>query len=106
MPVAISVTGPAILSDLVVRARNYAAQAHERIDHRRKYSDQPYLVHLEAVAQLVETATDDQEMIAAAWLHDTVEDTPATLEDVEELFGAAVAELVEDRPEVSRPGEG
>jgi hypothetical protein len=106
MPVAISVTGPAIMSDLVVRARNYAAQAHERIDHRRKYSDQPYLVHLEAVAQLVETATDDQEMIAAAWLHDTVEDTPATLEDIEEQFGAAVAELVEELTDVSRPGDG
>jgi (p)ppGpp synthase/HD superfamily hydrolase len=45
-------------------------------------------------------------MIAAAWLHDTVEDTPATLGDIEAHFGAAVAELVEELTDISKPGDG
>ena len=82
------------MSDLVDRARVYATEAHQRINHRRKYNDEPYHVHLSAVAKLVASVTDDQEVIAAAWLHDTVEDTQATLEDIEEEFGMPVAELV------------
>src|SRR5262249_6200576 len=79
---------------------------HRRIDHRRKYSKQPYDVHLKAVAELVAAVTDDPEMIAAAWLHDVVEDTPVTLDDVEKEFGAAVARLVDGLTDVSRPGDG
>ena len=94
------------MTDLVERASVYATRAHQRIDQRRKYSKQPYHVHLEAVAALVAGVTDDPEMIAAAWLHDTVEDTPATLEDIEAEFGVAVAELVEELTDVSRPGDG
>jgi hypothetical protein len=94
------------VADLVERAREYATGAHRRIDQRRKYSKQPYHVHLEAVARVVASVTDDPEMIAAAWLHDTVEDTQATLEDIEEQFGAAVAELVEELTDISKPGDG
>ena len=94
------------MSDLVERARLYATQAHQRIGQLRKYSKQPYHVHLEAVAKRVAEVTDDQEMIAAAWLHDTVEDTPATLEDIEEHFGQSVAELVEEMTDVSKPSDG
>ena len=94
------------MSDLVDRARVYATEAHQRINHRRKYNNEPYHVHLSAVAKLVASVTDDQEVIAAAWLHDTVEDTQATLEDVEEEFGVPVAELVEELTDVSKPGDG
>jgi hypothetical protein len=94
------------MSDLVERARDYATSAHQRIDQRRKYSKQPYHVHLEAVARLVGGVTDDAEMIAAAWLHDTVEDTPATLDDIEAQFGTSVAELVEELTDVSKPSDG
>ncbi|HHJ17699.1 MAG TPA: bifunctional (p)ppGpp synthetase/guanosine-3',5'-bis(diphosphate) 3'-pyrophosphohydrolase [Gammaproteobacteria bacterium] len=94
------------MSDLVERARIYATQAHQRIGQLRKYSKQPYHVHLEAVAKQVAGVTDDEEMIAAAWLHDTVEDTPATLEDIEAHFGTAVAELVEELTDVSKPSDG
>ncbi len=92
--------------DLIRRAEVYATQAHERIDHRRKYSGQPYQAHLKAVADLVASVTDDAEMIAAAWLHDTVEDTPATLGQIEQAFGSRVASLVEQLTDVSRPGDG
>ena len=94
------------MSDLVTRARAYATQAHKRIEHRRKYSNQPYEVHLEAVAKLVASVSDDPHTIAAAWLHDTVEDTPATLGDIEHNFGSAVAELVEELTDISKPGDG
>ena len=92
--------------DLVDRARFYATEAHQRINHRRKYNNEPYHVHLSAVAKLVASVTDDKEVIAAAWLHDTVEDTQATLEDIEETFGMPVAELVEELTDISRPGDG
>jgi len=93
-------------SDLVARARDYAVNAHRRIDHRRKYNKQPYAVHLKAVAELVASVTDDEEMIAAAWLHDTVEDTPATFGDIETAFGPAVSRLVRELTDVSKPGDG
>lgn len=92
--------------DLVKHASEYATRAHQRIDHRRKYSKQPYHVHLEAVAKLVATVSDNPETLAAAWLHDTVEDTPATLDDIEAEFGKPVAELVEELTDISKPGDG
>jgi hypothetical protein len=92
--------------DLVARARRFATQAHRRIGHRRKYDQRPYEVHLKAVAQLVAAVTDDPETIAAAWLHDTVEDTEVTVDEIRERFGLGVAELVADLTDVSRPGDG
>jgi (p)ppGpp synthase/HD superfamily hydrolase len=80
--------------DLVLRARRFAEEAHGAIGHRRKYSGRPYVEHLERVAARVARATGDPAAIAAAWLHDVVEDTPATHADIEREFGARVAELV------------
>ncbi|WP_455212646.1 HD domain-containing protein [Kaarinaea lacus] len=94
------------MSELIERAKQFATRAHQRIDHRRKYNNQPYHVHLEAVAKLVTTVTDDEEMVAAAWLHDVVEDTPATLEDLEKAFGPSVTQLVKELTDISRPSDG
>jgi len=94
------------MSDLISHAKTYATLAHKRIDQRRKYSNQPYQVHLEAVASIVATVSDDEEMIAAAWLHDVVEDTPATLGDLQKEFGNSIAKLVEHLTDISRPGDG
>ncbi len=94
------------MSDLIDRARRFATEAHERIDQRRKYTQQPYQVHLKAVAAMVAEVSDDPEMIAAAWLHDTVEDTPATFGDLEREFGSAVAALVADLTDLSKPSDG
>ncbi len=94
------------MNSLIERARTFATSAHQRIGQQRKYNNQPYDVHLNAVAKLVASVSDDPEMIAAAWLHDTVEDTPATLDDIAENFGAAVAELVESLTDVSMPSDG
>jgi hypothetical protein len=94
------------MSDLIERAKVFSTQAHQRIDHRRKYNNQPYHIHLEAVANLVASVTDDPEMLAAAWLHDVVEDTPATLEDLEKTFGKSVTQLVKELTDISRPSDG
>jgi hypothetical protein len=94
------------MDPLVKKAREFATRMHRRIDHRRKYTNQPYDTHLKAVAQLVAGVTDDAETVAAAWLHDVVEDTPVTLEEVRETFGDGVAALVDELTDVSRPGDG
>jgi hypothetical protein len=91
---------------LVRRAKEFAVQAHTRIVHLRKYTSAPYAVHLENVAALVSSVTDEPEALAAAWLHDVVEDTPVTLEDVEREFGQLVAALVESLTDVSQPADG
>ena len=92
--------------DLVQHAERYATSAHRRIDQRRKYTDQPYDAHLRAVVEIVETVTGDPELLAAAWLHDTLEDTPATYDDVEREFGTEVADLVAELTDVSRASDG
>lgn len=94
------------MTDLLQKAKHFATQAHRRIDHRRKYSDRPYETHLKAVAEIVRSITEDPEMLAAAWLHDVLEDTPATVEEVEREFGPSVAGLVVELTDVSRPSDG
>lgn len=85
------------------QARRYATQAHAAAGQRRKYTDEPYIVHPAAVAELVRSVTDDEAMLAAAWLHDTVEDTPSTLQDIESHFGPRVAELVDMLTDSAQP---
>lgn len=94
------------MDSLIDQARDFAIHAHRRIDQKRKYSGQPYDAHLKAVADIVQSVTDDAEMIAAAWLHDTLEDTPATCEELEARFGERVAHLVLELTDISRPADG
>lgn len=79
-------------STLLDKAINYAVEAHRNTE--RKGKGLPYIIHpLEAVA-IVATITADQEMLAAAALHDVVEDTEATVDDIRTEFGDRVARLV------------
>lgn len=94
------------MDDLVDKARQFAIKAHGRLDHRRKYSSEPYPVHLQAVADMVASVSDDPEMVAAAWLHDTMEDTPTTEVELNQRFGPAVAQLVAELTDVGRPADG
>lgn len=74
------------------KAINFAVKAHGGVERRGKGF--PYIVHpLEALA-IVATLTKDQEMLAAAVLHDVVEDTEYTEEDIRKEFGDRVAKLV------------
>jgi hypothetical protein len=94
------------MQELPKRARDFAVAVHGKIDHRRKYTNEPYDVHLKDVARMVGEVTDDPEVLAAAWLHDTLEDTPATYEDIEAEFGSRVATLVGELTDVSKPTDG
>ena len=77
---------------LLDRAIVYAVRAHAGTERRGK--GLPYIVHpLEAV-EIVATMTADQELLAAAALHDTVEDTNVTLEQIRTEFGNRIAALV------------
>jgi (p)ppGpp synthase/HD superfamily hydrolase len=91
---------------LIRSAIVFAADAHGRIDQRRKFTGEPYITHPIAVARMTAAISDDAEMIAAAVLHDTVEDTPVCLEDIEVAFGSRVAELVGWVTYVSKPEDG
>lgn len=79
---------------LLDRAIVFAVKAHSGIERRGK--GYPYIIHpLEAV-EIVATMTADQELLAAAALHDTVEDTEVTLEQIRAEFGDRIASLVAD----------
>lgn len=81
-------------SSLLDRAIIFAVKAHANTE--RKGKGFPYIVHpLEAV-EIVATMTNDQELLAAAALHDTVEDTDVTLDDIRKEFGDCVAKMVEE----------
>ena len=99
---------PDVIADesLVERAKAFATRFHESVGHVRKYTGEAYTEHLQAVADMVESVSGSPEMIAAAWLHDVVEDTPATLDQVQKEFGVLVAELVRELTDVSRPEDG
>lgn len=71
----------------------------------RKFSGNPYILHPIEVAQILSTMTDDAEIITAGILHDVVEDTDGTLEEIEKRFGKRVAELVNSESERKYPGE-
>ncbi len=92
--------------DLEARALAFAKAAHESIGQTRKYTGEPYIVHPIAVAEIVRSVPHTPEMIAAAYLHDVVEDTAVTIDEVRTAFGDKVAELVDWLTDVSRPGDG
>jgi len=89
---------------MVQRAIWFATQAHA--GQTRKYTGEPYVNHPVEVMQLVSTVTDDPEILAAAVLHDVVEDTPATIMNIKIGFNRRVAELVDDLTDVSKPEDG
>ena len=95
-----------MMTDIVARADAFAAKAHSAINHKRKYTGDDYIVHPREVAAIVATVPHTPEMLAAALLHDTVEDTGVTIETIRAEFGAVVAGLVADLTDVSTPGGG
>lgn len=94
------------METLEQKAEEFAKAAHEAVGQRRKYSNEPYIVHPRAVAELVKTVPHTPEMVAAALLHDTVEDTDVALGDIERTFGPTVAQLVDELTDISRPHHG
>ena len=79
-------------TDLLDRAIVFAVKAHAGTERRGK--GYPYIVHPMEAVEIVATMTKDQELLAAAALHDTVEDTDVTVEQIRAEFGDRVADLV------------
>ena len=89
---AIHASGKAYNMEMIEKAYDLANEAHKGVCRR---SGEPYICHPLAVARLVLDLGMDTESIAAALLHDVVEDTPTTLDDLKAAFGEEVALLVD-----------
>ena len=87
------------MNDLLVVARafNFASQRHSK-QRRKGEAQEPYINHLAEVALLVTEATkgEDPNLVAAALLHDAVEDTPTTYEELAAIFNDDIANLVSE----------
>ena len=88
----------ALNTDLFDRAAAFALKAHAGTERRGKGF--PYIIHPMEAASIVATITSDQEILSAAVLHDVVEDTAITLDDIRANFGDRVAALVEAESDV------
>jgi (p)ppGpp synthase/HD superfamily hydrolase len=88
----------------VIKAKAYATAAHKA--QVRKYTNEPYIVHPVEVMEIVMTVNHDEAMLSAALLHDVVEDTECTIEDIHREFGTDVALLVDELTDVSKPEDG
>jgi len=94
------------MTDIVEKARVFATAAHAAVSQLRKYTHEPYIVHPTEVVSIVRTVPHTPAMLAAAWLHDVVEDTGVPIETIRTEFGEEVAELVGWLTDVSRPEQG
>ena len=88
------------------KARIFATAAHAAVKQLRKYTGEAYIVHPTEVVGIVSTVPHTPEMLAAAWLHDVVEDTGVSIETIREEFGTQVSELVGWLTDVSKPEQG
>ncbi len=85
-------------TSLLDRAIIFAVRAHAGTERRGKGF--PYIVHPMEAVEIVATMTPDQELLAAAALHDTVEDTDTTVDQIREVFGDRIASLVASESDV------
>ncbi len=85
--------------DIITKAFNFARQAHKGV---RRLSGEPYIIHPIAVAQIASTEMGlGSTSISAALLHDVVEDTDYTVEDIENMFGPKIAQIVDGLTKIS-----
>ena len=89
-------------TNLLDRAIIFAVKAHAGTERRGKGF--PYIVHPMEAVEIVATMTPDQELLAAAALHDTVEDTDVTIEQIREEFGERIASLVASESDTFEDG--
>jgi len=81
-------------------AASIAQDKHAR--QIRKFSGEPYFVHPSSVANILKKYTKDEEIIAAGYLHDTIEDTKTTYEELKTTFSKRIANLVKELTSVRR----
>lgn len=91
------------------KAKWFAEGSHAAVGQRRKYTDEPYINHCLDVTTILLTMCStyvDENMLAAAWLHDVVEDTEVTIKTITRYFGSDISGLVSDLTDVSKPSDG
>lgn len=93
-----------VMSEFVHKAYQFAKNAHK--GQKRKYTFEPYINHPIEVMQIVSTVPHTEEMLAAALLHDVVEDCGITEDELESEFGLWVNEYVYDLTDKSKPSDG
>ena len=91
------------MMNILEEAIIYATVMHQ--GKIRKLGNTPYILHPLEVAQILSTMTDDEEIITAGILHDIVDDTDGTLEEIDKRYGKRVADLVSSASENKYPGE-
>ena len=89
--------GKEVKQSMIKKAAEFAKRAHDGV--YRKGTQIPYITHPMETAAIVTAFTDEPEMIAAALLHDVIEDAGVTKEELEEQFGPRVAFLVDSESE-------
>jgi len=89
---------------LILEALKFARKAHE--GQLRKYTHQPYIFHPINVGFILTYITNDENIIAGGILHDVIEDTSATEDQILNLFGKTVTSYVMDVTDVSKPSDG
>lgn len=92
--------------NIVEKAHMFAAGAHAGVGQKRKYTGEDYINHPIAVAEIVRKHGGTEEMVAAAMLHDTIEDTQVTFGHIFSLFGDRVAEMVDALSNKAVPEDG
>jgi guanosine-3',5'-bis(diphosphate) 3'-pyrophosphohydrolase len=92
------------MKDITHKALEFATVAHA--GQKRKYTGEDYIVHPIEVMEIIKTVSHTPEMLAAALLHDVVEDTNVSLEDIRLSFGNDVADLVFWLTDVSKLEDG
>jgi (p)ppGpp synthase/HD superfamily hydrolase len=90
--------------EILTKAIEFATKKHG--NQKRKWSGEPYTEHLNNVAQIVKGIGASQEMQAAAWLHDVVEDTDVTHQEIVDEFGVSIANIVYGVTDKSKPEDG
>ena len=91
---------------LINKALKFSTAAHAAVNQKRKYTGEDYIVHPIAVSNIVKENGGTEDMIAAALLHDTVEDTKVTREQIAEEFGWKIFKLVVELTDVTKPEDG
>jgi (p)ppGpp synthase/HD superfamily hydrolase len=92
--------------NIVERARVFATAAHAAVGQKRKYTGEDYIVHPTEVAEIVKSIGGTDVQIAAALLHDVLEDTKVTEAQMREVMGDRVTDMVLWLTDVSKPEDG
>jgi len=98
-----------MIKERIVKAYEFSKEKHG--SQIRKFSNLPYFSHPKEVARIIEDLTKDEDLIVVALLHDTIEDTNTTYDEIDKLFGKKVADLVteltsDDKKSINKFGKG